>query len=52
METSEVQASEEQEFNEAYAQVEAALADIDPDDTSALYDRALHILDAIHSGRF
>jgi hypothetical protein len=51
-ETSQQVLSEDQDFNETYADVEAALADIDPLDREALNERVLHILDDIHSGRF
>jgi len=43
---------ESKEIQEASEDVAAALADIDPDDTQALYKRALQIVDDIHSGRF
>jgi hypothetical protein len=44
--------TEEALIAEAHAEVEAALSDIDSDDTEALYARCEQILDDIHSGRF
>lgn len=35
----------------AEAEVRIAFADIDPNDTEALYARALQVLDAIHEGK-
>jgi hypothetical protein len=44
--------TENKEIQEAVEDVTAALADVDPEDTKALYERALQIVDDIHSGRF
>ncbi len=44
--------TEDEEVARITADIEAALADIDPEDTKALYARCNQILDDIHSNRF
>jgi hypothetical protein len=44
--------TEEQIVEQTTADIEAALADIDSNDTTALYARCEQIVDDIHSGRF
>jgi hypothetical protein len=44
--------TEEEEVARTTAAIEAALADIDPKDTKALYARCNRILDDIHKGTF
>ena len=51
-ETGQQPISADQEWNRAYAEIEAAFQDIDPDGREALYARASQILDDIHRGRF